>query len=148
MIYVPGTPEDPVELAMPIVSQVMNIEFDSTKHEDWIVEYLDEAADGNGLFKRWSLATKLAFSMPAIEENKPVKTKYTRYESAPNTNTHIVGDFCNCTRLAIGEFIGIGAVRAFCLTFDRALIVSTCEELPATDLLHVPVMAVRDIAHD
>jgi len=50
------------------------------------------------------------------------------------------------SRVSIGRIIGHGTVRALCVAFDEASLLSHCDRLDGQEMLHVPVLAINDIA--
>lgn len=60
---------------------------------------------------------------------------------------YVEGKLACYSRLSIGKFLGHGAVRAICMTFDQGtLVIPEFTELEEDDLLLIPVLSVQEIS--
>ena len=89
----------------------------------------------------WFVGAARGFVTPAsFSATEPVT--YTQIDGL-----NFEGNFATFSRVAIGRLVGAGAVRALCLTFSSGFLVSPVfSELDPKDLLHVPVLSIKEIS--
>jgi hypothetical protein len=135
-------PQDPVELANLRVQQTSAIvdDFEITPEDERILAELDFAADSLGFIGRpYYLSAARGFVLPKeFDPSEPVT-----YHSIFDVMAE--GAFATYSKLRIGKLVGVGTVRAFCLTFDEALILPYFAQLEPDEMLLVPVLAVGTI---
>ena len=58
---------------------------------------------------------------------------------------HFRGELKTYSTVRLGRLLGGQTMRALCLTFDNVTLFPGFDSIPEADLLHVPVLAVRDM---
>ena len=136
----PFMPADPYELAAPRAMHVAGLDFAMTQEDERLVAELDKGASELGFHdQNYLVDTNNAFIVPAFfERDEPLTI-------AQLDKTLFEGAFATYAKVHIGRLVGGEAVRALCLSFGRAFIVSSMIEMQPHEILHVPVLAVNHI---
>lgn len=136
-----NTPSNPVELASIRAEESMSQEFGMSDHDQHLLAELDFGADQLGFHdQNYFVQAFSAFVLPAsFEADEPL-----RYHNF--TGLTLEGRFATFSKIHIGRIVGVGAVRAVCLTFKDVTLLPYFDTLPESDLLHVPVLAVSEIS--
>lgn len=115
--------------------------FDPSREEELDLIWLEQASDQAKLGGNW-----------VVEANRGYVTPKS-FDTAGEVTIGVLdgvlidGNFACYSRIAISEVVGLGAVRAICMTFDSGLLIKPkITELDETDLLHIPVLSVEDIS--
>ncbi len=116
-------------------------EFGMMPEDEEILARMEQDADDlNFLDQTYFVETSRGLSIPAsFGANEPVT-----YGSFYGLTFE--GTFRGYSKVMIGRIIGAQSVRAFCLTFEDALLLPYFDNLPADHLLHVPVLAVDSMS--
>jgi hypothetical protein len=133
-------PPTPKEIAIPHAEQFSRPDYDHSQDDARILEELEQMAYHLGfLGQRYFVDGTRSFVIPADTDDADVT--YASYYG-----TMFEGELISYSRISIGRLVGHGAVRALCLTFDKALLLPTFEETQPSELLHIPAFAIDSIA--
>lgn len=139
-------PKNPAELGGELVLWRSNDSgylrsFNPTREEELDLIWLEQAADQANLGGDWVVEARRGFVIPKSFDTTGEVTM------AVLDKVLVDGNFACYSRIAIAEIVGLGAIRAICMTFDSGLLIKPrIAELDETDLLHIPVMSVEDIS--
>ena len=134
-------PQDPKEIAMPYVEGLPRLEFEHTEEDTKVLTEIENISAALGfLGKRYYFEGSRGLAIPADTDEGVVK--YTSYFGLA-----CEAQLLTYSRISIGKFVGHGAVRALCLTFNNAItVLPDFHKVPGSDLLHVPVLAIDEIS--
>lgn len=140
-------PRNPIELARPFAEQLRNREdfhgFTRTDEEARLLGELNRVADdmdmlGIDYFVRATLAFRIPHDTDG--EDTGVHTSYSKYTDG----LIFQGNFCTHAIVKVGKLVNSpNAVRALCLTFDSANMLTDRNYLDSSEMLYVPVLAVH-----
>jgi hypothetical protein len=133
-------PSDPAQLAEIKAEQLSGSGFYIDEKDERILAELDHAANQlDFLDSSYFINANSALIIPKSWDRNQ-RVTYSRLG-----DILFEGKLTCYSRVSIGRLIGQGAVRALCLSFDKAMLISYFDEIAEEDMLHVPVLAINDI---
>lgn len=133
-------PNDPYQLAEKRAEQSTSNSWDALPEDYKLLEELDFVAEELGFVDtEYFIDANRGFVIPREFDPKDTVT----YVNC--MDVLFEGKFTGFSKVHIGRIIGVGAVRAVCLTFKEATILPFFEKIEDTEFLHVPVLAVQSI---
>lgn len=132
-------PCNPKELASARAEQISatSDNFEATNNDEFMLTELDYAAEELGFIgQNYFFSAFRGFVFPKqFDATKPVT-----YHSIFDITAE--GPFAAYSRVSVGRLIGVGTVRAVCLTFDEATILPSFTKLENDEMLFVPVLSI------
>lgn len=134
-------PRDPFELAAPFAEHRFGgSDFSERPVDSADLVQLDGMAEKLGLFGTYFVDSGRAMITP-VSFNAEDEVNYVLFGGGLSFE----GKFATYSYVQIGRIIGGGAVRALCATFSTATLMPYFDQLPQTDLLHVPILAAESV---
>ncbi len=136
-----GSLDNPAELAKPFAEHVSSrTVFGTQPDEALLLAQLDTLATEIKAEGNYFVQTGRALSIPAFFEKDEEVGLIDFY------GLSFEGPFRTYSIIHVGKLVGQASVRALCLSFSEATLLPYLYSLPSDHILHVPVLAVEDIA--